>query len=260
MVSCSLHKNLAYDFVQKSKGASVAFYIPEKLEKNNQRSDCNPKSVELVTLDESQLRDTINARTKIVNKIDDEIFFNVMIASFEETLKDYDLNLLYWEEDGKMPDSLHWIVDLSHIEVTEIVKHQITHCGVEGNYEILPATAVNVASWFDLSNGEKSTLLFTEQDYEDYLVDCYYTLDTANNLIVNADYQIISLDGFYDFAVILGRLYAGYCYDFFMNEYVRNEMIKKENYYDENEMYLRYDPYESFIYGTYRDRLLKVEN
>lgn len=55
------------------------------------------------------------------------------------------------------------------------------------------------------------------------------------------------------------KLYAGYTYDFFMNDYVRKEMIRKEKDYDEEYMYLRYNPYESFIYGTYKDKLIRME-
>ena len=102
IVSCAPHKKLAYDFVNISKGASVAFYVPEELQKTNLRSDCNPNSVDLVVLDEDELQDTINSRVKILNKIDNEIFLNVMIASFEETLKDYDLDLQYWENENTL--------------------------------------------------------------------------------------------------------------------------------------------------------------
>lgn len=259
LISCSQPKRLAYDFVNKSKGAAVAFYVPKELKKENIRKDCNPNNIDLVTLDEEQLRDTIEARTKIVNKIDDERFLDVMIASFEETLKDYNLKLEYWETEDTKPDSLHWVVDLSHIEVVELVEHLLTHCGVEGNYEFLPSTTVNVASWFELINDDNTHRLFTEQNYGEYIIDCYYTLDTANNLVINAELQQLSIDGFYDFAVMLGKLYAGYTYDFFMNDYVRKEMIRKEKDYDEEYMYLRYDPYEMFIYGTYKDKLIRME-
>lgn len=258
LTSCSVHKNLAYDFVKKSKGASVAFYVPNELKKMNIRKDCDPKNVELVALDEEQLRDTIDARTKIVNKIDDELFLNVLIASFEESLKDYDIKLEYWENENTKPDSLHWIVDLSHLEIQEYIDYLMTHCGVEGNYEFLPSTAVNVASWLELINGDESKLLFTEQNYGEDIVNCDYYLDSLNNIVVNAEFRRVSIDGFYDFAVMLGKLYAGYCYDFFMNEYVRKEMKKREKDYSDD-TYMRYDPYESYIYYTSRDKLITVE-
>lgn len=258
LISCSYPKRLAYDFVKKSRNASVAFYVPAELKKENIRKDCNPRNIDLIVLDEEQLRDTIEARTKIVNKIDDDIFLDVMYASFEETLKDYKLKLEYWENENARPDSMHWIVDMSYVEVHELVEHLLTNCGVEGNYEFIPSTTVNVASWFELANDENSHLLFTEQNYCEYIIDCNYSLDTANNLLINADVHRLSIDGFYDFAVVLGRLYAGYAYDFFMNDYVRKEMIKKGKTYNEN-MYMRYDPYELFIYSTNKDKLIKME-
>ena len=116
-VSCSPQKKLAYDFVKKSKGASVAFYVPNELEKSNMRSDCNPEIIDLFLLEEDQLQDSIDSKIKILNKIDDEIFLNVVAASFEETLEDYGLTLRYLEDENVSTDSLHWVVDLSHVEI-----------------------------------------------------------------------------------------------------------------------------------------------
>lgn len=257
-VSCSPHKKLAYDFVNKTRGTSVAFYVPEDLKKTNIRKDCDPNIPELFVLDEEQLRDTIEARTKIVNKIDDEIFLEVMIKSFEKTLEDYNLKLEYWEDGNMKPDSLHWIVDLSHVEIQEYLTYSLSECGVESNTEFFLVTAVNVASWFGLMNNEKSHFLYTEQDCEEYIADCYYSLDSLNNLIANVEYKQLTIDDFYNFAVVLGKLYAGYSYDFFMNEYVKKEMIRREKEYS-NDIYLRYDPYESYIYHTRSDRFVPME-
>lgn len=257
-VSCSPQKRLAYDFVSKSKGASVAFYVPEELKKMNMRKDCNPEIPELYVLDEEQLRDTIEARTRVVNKIDDEIFLEVMINSFEKTLEDYNIKLEYWEDGESKPDSLHWIVDLSHVEIQEHLTYILSECGVEGNVEFFEGTAVNVASWFGLMNDEKSHFLFTEQNCEEYIADCYYSLDSLNNLLVNVEYKLLTIDEFYNFAVVLGKLYAGYSYDFFMNEYVKNEMRRREKEYSDN-IYLRYDPYESYIYNTRNDKFIPME-
>ena len=257
-VSCSSHKKLAYDFVNKTKGASVAFYVPEELKKQNVRKDCNINNPELFVMDEAQQRDTIEARTKIVNKINDEIFLDVMITSFEKTLEDYGLKLEYWEHDGKKPDSLHWIVDLSHVEIQEYVTYSLSECGVEGYAEFFPITAVNVASWFGLMNDEESHFLYTEQDCEDYIAECYYTLDSLNNLVANIECKRLTIDDFYNFAVVLGKLYAGYSYDFFMNEYVRKEMRRREIECSDD-VYMRYDPYESYIYHTHSDRFIPME-
>lgn len=255
--SCASQKKFAYDFVKKSKGANVAFYVPNELKKTNLRIDCNPQNVDLVVLDDEELQDTINSRIKILNKIDDEIFLNVMMMSFEEALKDYDVNLQYWENENTTPDSLHWVVDLSHIEIQELVNYQLTNCEIEGNYEFVKTTTINVASWFELLNDNNSSFLFTEQNYDEYINDCYYSKDSLNNLVVNVDLHHISIDGLYDFAVMLGKLYAGYSFDYFMNDYVRKELKKRDLEYSED-TYLRYDPYEMYIYYTRNDKLIEL--
>ncbi len=254
-VSCSPQKRLAYSFVEKSNGASVAFYVPNELKKMNIRKDCQQNYLEGIATEDMQ--DTIDARTKIVNKIDDDVFLNVLISSFESTLKDYNISLRYWEDENTKPDSLHWIVDLSHIEIQEFNEYLCSRCGIEGNYEFFPSTTVNVASWIELVNGDNDEMLFTEQNYGEYVIDCDYYLDSAGKWMPYADIQSLTIEGFYDFTVALGKLYAGYCYDFFMNEYVRKEMMKKGKEYSDDE-YLRYDPYESYIYYTRKDRLIEL--
>lgn len=256
--SCSTPIGFAYDFVRKSNGAEVAFYVPYQLDKINIRKDCQGSFLDSIAPED--INDTINARTKIVNKIDDEVFFNIMISSFESTLKDYNLKLSYWENENTKPDSLHWVVDLSHIEVIEFIEYILAHCGYESNYEFFPSTSVNVDSWFELINNDKpsGTLLYTEQSYVEYVEDCGYYQDSLNNVIASADIQRLTIDGFYDFAVMLGKLYAGYSYDYFMNEYVRREMMRRGKEYSE-EKYMRYDPYESYIYHTRRDKLIPIE-
>ena len=254
-VSCAPHKKLAYDFIKNTKGASVAFYLPNELEKNNIRKDCLPENLGFI--EEECVDDTIAARTKIVNKIDDEMFLDILISSFESTLEDYDLALEYWENENSMPDSLHWVVDLSHIEILEYIEYQVAQCIVEGDYEILPSVGVNVASWIDLINGEEANFVYTEQSFYEQICDCYYTLDSLNNIVLNAEYYEFDIDDFYDFAVFLGKLYAGYSFDYFMNEYVKKEMKKKGQEYSDD-MYMRYDPYESYIYYTRRDKFIEL--
>ena len=148
-------------------------------------------------------------------------------------------------------------MDLSHIEIQESLKYQVSHCGVEGNYEFIPTTSINVASWFELFNDNTSDYLFAEHDYDEYILDCYYTLDSLNNLGTNVELKELSVEGFYDLAVVLGQLYAGYSVDYVMDQYVRTEMKKNGEEYSDD-IHMRYDPYEMYIYYTRKDRLIKL--
>ena len=254
--SCASQKKFAYDFVKKSKGAEIAFYVPNELLKNNIRKDCQTENLYDIAIENVQ--DTIEARTKIVNKIDEDLFLDVLISSFESTLQDYNLSLVYWENQTTTPDSLHWVVDMSQLEILEYTEYELTTCGPEGNYEIVPVVGVNVAAWFDLINdGEKDNYLFTEQNLYEQICDCYYAKDSLNNLIVNVETQSLVIENLYDFAVALGRLYAGYSFDYFMNDYVKKEFKKRGLEYPED-TYLRYDPYEMYIYYTKKDKLIEL--
>ena len=62
----------------------------------------------------------------------------------------------------------------------------------------------------------------------------------------------------YNYAVYLGKLYAGYTYDYMMNDYVDTEMAKKNN--DWNRFPLRYDPYKrQVIYAEEGDWFIEIK-
>ena len=84
MSSCTSQKKFAYDFVNKSKGAEVAFYVPDRLMKDNVRYDCQPENMEDVALED--VLDVIETRTRVVNKIDDDLFLDILISSFDDRI------------------------------------------------------------------------------------------------------------------------------------------------------------------------------
>lgn len=261
-VSCSPQKKLANRFVNKSKGALVALYLPDELMKSNLRYDCYGNYIDSIAPEDRD--DTIKSRIKVIDKMDDNIFLNILISSFESTLNDYGLSLAYWENENTKPDSLHWVVDISYIEIEERIENQLCWCSRDDyyNYETIPVTVLNVASWFELIDDTVDDFVFTEQNYCDNIIQCGYLIDTANNVIPDLDVEYVSVKGFYDFAVVLGKLYAGYTYDYFMNAYVRKNIKDKDKrkimYFDNK--YLRYDPYEYYIYFTDNDRLIPLKS
>ena len=63
----------------------------------------------------------------------------------------------------------------------------------------------------------------------------------------------------YDYAVYLGKLYAGYTYDYMMNSYVTAELKKQNLDYWERYL-LRYDPYKKQLrYAEDDDRFVEIE-
>lgn len=255
MLSCSEQHSVARRFVKNNRESVVALYLPNRLEKRNLRNDSIPGF-----LADSSLHTQIaylEKQVKVIDKVNDDKFLDVIYLTMKETLKDYGLSVEYWENETLQPDSTHWVIEIPRIEITEVCENQ-QFCDwvYEHRYCVdVPVDLVNVATWFNLANDSTFTMTFTEQNYFND-TDVIFDIDYQNSRVISKTYcDTINIDGFYRFATILGRLYAGYCYDFMMNKYIDNHQVEP---IDTINRY-RYDPYERYFYRTNRDYLIEVK-
>ena len=255
LLSCSEQQSVARRFVKNNSKTVVALYLPERLEKRNLRNDSIPDY-----LVDSSLQTQIaylEKQVKVIDKIDDDKLLDIIYLTMKSTLKDYGLTVEYWENETSQPDSTHWVIEIPRIEITEANEKQRFCDWVYGNRYCLdvPVDLVNVAIWFNIANDTTSTMTFTEQNYFND-TDVVFDVDYERNKVISKTYcDTINIEGFYKFATILGRLYAGYCYDFMMNKYIDNHQVEPiDTLYR-----FRYDPYERYFYRTNRDYLIEIK-
>ena len=255
LLSCSEQQSVARRFVKNNRNTVVALYLPDRLEKRNLRNDSIPEY-----LADSSLQTQIaylEKQVKVIDKVNDDKYLDIIYLTMQETLKDYGLSVEYWENETLQPDSTHWVIEIPRIEITEVCEPQ-RFCDwvFEHRYcADVPVDLVNVAVWFNLANDTTSTMTFTEQNYFND-TDVVFDIDYQNNRVITKTYcDTINIDGFYKFATILGRLYAGYCYDYMMNKYIDNHSVESNDTINR----FRYDPYERYFYRTDRDYLIEVK-
>ena len=255
LAACSEQHGIARRFVKNNRNTVVALYMPQKLVKRNLRNDSIPEY-----LADSSLQthiEYLEKQVKVIDKVNDDKFLDIIYLNMKETLNDYGLTVEYWDDGNSLPDSTHWVIEIPRIEVTEAWEnHQFCGWVYDHRYCMdVPVDMVNVAVWFDLANDSTYTMTFTEQNYFND-TDVEFDFDFQSNKVIAKTYcDTISIDGFYKFASILGRLYAGYCYDFLMNKYIDNQHVEP---IDTINRY-RYDPYERYFYRTDRDYLIEVK-
>ena len=255
LLSCSEQQSVARRFVKNNRKTVVALYLPERLIKKNLRNDSIPAE-----LADSSLQTQIaylEKQVKVIDKINDDKYLDIIYLSMKDALKDYGLDIEYWETETSQPDSTHWVIDIPQIEVTEVCEPQ-QFCDWVGDYRYcldVPVDLVNVAIWFNLANDTTFVTTFTEQNYFND-TDVSFVIDYQNSKVVSKTYcDTINIDGFYRFASILGRLYAGYCYDYLLNKYIDKH---EEGPIDPVNRY-RYDPYERYFYKTDSDYLIEIK-
>lgn len=255
LLSCSEQHSIARRFVKQNRKTVVALYLPGRLVKQNLREDEMPEELENATLEEQI--EYMEGQIKVVNKIDDDKFLDIVYNTMKRTLEDYGLKVQYWEGEDSTPDSVHWVINVPRIEVREINENQ-EFCGwvyTQRYCMDMPIDVVNVAAWFEFSNGLTNSLAFTEQNYvneTDVMFDVDYQ---SNKVYANTYVDTINIDGFYRFASLLGRLYAGYCYDFLLNDFID----KRSDEPTDTIYRFRYDPYERYFYKTQSDHLIEIK-
>jgi hypothetical protein len=187
-----------------------------------------------------------------------ETFINSMIAEFEKLgIKVYVNNT----DTFLFLSSPAFVLNIAQLEVEEtILNHKDTE-DYEGTtyYKTIKTNAVNVNSWFELSwlnpKKEGRKLFFASETIAD-IVDGYFT----QNLItgqVYYKYDIIEMDVdvIYRYCELLGIRYAGYTFDYLMNQYIISNFPQDRKI----RYFMHYNRYYNTLDPTWDERFEVIE-
>lgn len=241
--SCQTERKFAKAFVEKQANTQVAVYFPEQAE----------VKVEYNT--------QYGQKTEVLNGFNQDLFLDVMYNSYAEEMEHYGLDVYVPKDINQVPvDSTHWLVMLSRMEISgRITEYEDYFFSDTDEYSYkYPLNTVNVASWFEINDGEWKPVLFCEHNLMDgFDSEADYSMWT-NTIDYNYTIDTLQLEDIYNYAVYLGKLYAGYTYDYMMNSYVGEEFKKRDYAY---QIMLRYDPYKKQLrYAEEDDGFVPVEN
>lgn len=241
MSSCQTELKLAKKYMAEHPAIQAAVYFPEQAEVKIER-------------------DMTYGQTEVLNGFNQDLFLDLAYNSYADAMKDYGVEVYVPDNiDNILADSVHWIVMLSQMEISgRITEYEDYLFSDTDDYSYKhPLNAVNVASWFEISDGEWRPIQFCEHNLIDGFdsktdysfwenkIDYKYTIDT------------LELKDVYNYAVYLGKLYAGYTYDYMMNSYVGKELRNKGYAY---QLLLRYDPYKKHLrYAEDGDGFVTIE-
>ena len=225
---CQTELKLAKKYMAERPNIQAAVYFPEQAEVNLET-------------------DVTYGKTEVLNGFDQDLFLDLAYNAYSDAMKDYGVEVYVPDFIDSIPtDSVHWIVMLSRMEISgRITEYEDYLFSDTDEYSYKhPLNTVNVASWFEINDGEWRPLQFCEHNLVDGFdsktdysfwenkIDYKYSIDT------------LELKDVYNYAVYLGKLYAGYTYDYMMNSYVGTELGKKGYAY---QLLLRYDPYKKHL-------------
>lgn len=215
--SCSSEIYLAKNFVRQTRTVHSAVYFPEKAD---------------VTL--VQYKD--GSYSNVLDSLNQDAFLDILYAAYAEGLREFGIDVYIPDDpDDVQVDSTHWLILLTKVEIQGLYTDYVDHVFdlVDENDYVFPLNAINVASWFDINDGEWGKTAF----HEDEITDRFSSSVTGDTY----RYTIKPLlnDDIYNYSVYLGKLYAKYTFECMMNRYIASEM-KKEG--ESPDCRLRYDP------------------
>ena len=143
--SCQTELKLAKNFVAEKANTRVAVYFPEKAE----------VKVEYNTQYQMQ--------TDVLQGFSYDLFLDVLYDAYADGLRAYGLDVYVPENaDNVQVDSVNWLVMLSRMEISgRITEYEDYLFSDTDEYSYKhPLNTVNVASWFEISDGEWKPVLF----------------------------------------------------------------------------------------------------
>lgn len=206
LTGCGSEFKLAKKFVNQSSDLQVAVYFPEEAK---------------VTL----LQDDDGTYTQALDSLNQDMFLDIMYAAYADELGRYKVNVYIPDDpDAVQVDSTHWLVLLSQVEIQGLYTDYVDELFdfIDEYAYTFSLNTVNVASWFDVNDGEWHPTLFDEYN----LTDEFQSHISYSREGVQYNYNItpIQLKDVYDFAVFLGKRYAAFTYDYMMNRSVERGM------------------------------------
>ena len=239
---CQTELKLAKKYMANRPEIAAAVYFPEQAEVKVEHN--------------AQL----GKKTEVLNGFSQDLFLDVMYNAYAEELGHYGVEVYIPEDIDNVPvDSTHWLVMLSRMEISgRITEYEDYLFSDTDEYSYkFPLNTVNVASWFEINDGDWKPVQFCEHNLMDGFDSKTDYSFWANKIDYDYTIDTLELKDVYNYAVYLGKLYAGYTYDYMMNDYVGAELKKKGYAY---QLLLRYDPYKKQLrYAEEGDGFVVVE-
>ncbi len=225
LISCSVERKMAREFVDSKPDISVLILPLNTILKNNlKRDDIGDTS----NLDAWQVDSAAIANSILLKDVSDSAFLEIYINSlFEEFER---LGVTVYDESHldsflfiKTPA---YILSIAQVELEEYysLREESEEFGEFVYHKNISLNAVSINSWFELTRlnpkEEGHELFYASEEVSDF-VDGYFSQN-----IFTGDVQFkyvkreMELDDIYRYCGILGKRYAGYAFDYFMNEYI----------------------------------------
>jgi len=261
MGSCSLERDLSKTFLEKRENISILLSKPDFVFKTNS----NSRNIEnFDKMSNSRQEQALIENSLFLKQIDDSIFLEKYFTSLIAGLNSFGINVFEMDQLTAFMDQTGTLyqVSVAQIEIEEdIFPYHVeeTFDDTVVYFEDFELNLVNINNWYEIHK------LNDAQAVNTLLYASHYVMDQiegqfAENIFtgeIKYKYNLFPMEtsSIYDLAEVLGQKYAGYIFDYLINEFVfRN--------FPENQrpgVYMHYDPNYNTLTPAGSDRFIFME-
>jgi len=257
--SCSVEYKIAKEFVNAPNNISLLVFTPDYIFKNNLKTYEYPV---YDSLSGDDLDSALFFNSLFLQNLNDSIFFENYVNNLNLGLSRYGFKIF----PENMLDSFlliqsdAYILNIAQIELEE---YEMPYTAEEyfGEYlysETIDLNAVSINSWFEItklnsSENEKKVLYASHVVFDDMSGSFSQNIFTGE---VTFSYKIDQMteNDIYELSVLLGAKYAGYTFDYFLNNYIIKYLPEKVH----SDKYLHYNPYRKTLTPAFDDCFIEM--
>ncbi len=243
MLGCSPEKKLAKSYAEQPEMMPLLVLSTDFIYKANLK-EFEIEDAEELTKDE--LDSALYYNSRFLKEINDSVFIERYLDAFIEELMLLGFNVFRAEQFNEF---LHlnkegYTINLSQLSIEEYIHSYTTDEVVL--YEVVSVSgidlnALNINSWFEFNSvnaEEADSKIFFSSDYIfDDLNGRFISYLFSTEAIYEFSIDTIKSENIYLFTEELGKVYAGFAYDYFLNNYIRGLLPESAG----AESYLHYD-------------------
>ena len=258
--SCYPEWKLARSYIDADPGVSIMLLPTNYVFKENLKTQ---EAGITKGMSEGQRDSLLLAQSTFLKDISDSVFLETFINSMITELQELGYTVY---TQASLDSFLFMQSDAYIFNIAQVLleEHYVKHKDEEDfgdltYHKTIDLNAVTYNFWFELSElnaeGEDTKLFFADETIHD-AIDGYFT----ENLItgdVKYKYHINEIDTsiIYRYCEIYGERYAGYIYDYLMNQYIRGKWTSQQR----PPYYMRFNRSNNTLDPTNEEQLIEMD-
>lgn len=229
-MSCSVEKKIAREFIESKVNYSFLLLPPDCIYKSNTKVD---EIVNADSIDKWDIDSLLLINNLFLQYVSDSIFLENYINGIINELLAYGFDIYFQNslDTFLFIQNQAYIINIAQIELDEYImpvnESEIFNDSIL-YYKNFGLNAVSISSWFEITKlnpkkeGRKVFYI------SDYVSDCLEGLFVENIFTGEVKYKYsfieMELEDIYDLSSVLGKKYAGYIFDYLLNEHINRQL------------------------------------